>query len=119
MVKKIKITEESTVFDDLVDKKVEDRKNLFDLAGIEAPNDVDKEWKKHWKGMPAFEQEDNPTYKTLYLHFRNKEDFDEFCAKYRKDVDSDQTITEKTKSMWYPHLDREANALLRWIEVEE
>jgi hypothetical protein len=118
-VKKEKIDKESTQFDDFVGKKAErDEKSVFDLLGIEPPDNQDKEWKKHWKGMPEFEQNDNPTYKTLYLHFRNKQDFDEFCERYHKMMDEEQKITFKTKSMWYPHLDREANSLLRWIEKE-
>ena len=59
---------------------------------------------------------DNPPYKTLYVHFRNKNDFEEFSKKYKQFIDGDQTITEKTKPMWYPHLNREENAMLRWIE---
>jgi len=76
----------------------------------------EEEWKKHWVGMPEYKQEDNPPYKTVYVHFRNKEDFDEFCKKYNDQMDGEQKITEKTKSLWYPHLDRDANSLKRWIE---
>jgi hypothetical protein len=65
--------------------------------------------------MPEFEQKDNPPFKTLYLHFRNKQDFDEFRTKYAQ-VDDEQTITDKTKSMWYPHLDKDENSLKRWFE---
>ena len=67
------------------------------------------EWKKHWQGMPEYKQEDNPTYKTIYVHFRNKEDYEEFAKLI------DQNLSEKTKSIWHPKLDRTENALLRWI----
>lgn len=87
--------------------------DLTDFLGIEDDNE-DKEWKKHWKGMPEFVQEDNPPYKKLIISFRNKEDYDEFVSK-TKDV-LDQTMTEKTKSIWYPALDRDQNSLKRWIE---
>lgn len=70
----------------------------------------------HWVGMPEFKQEDNPSYKTIYLHFRTKEDFEEFSKTYTERMDKDQKISIKTKSMWYPHLDRDANSLKRWIE---
>ena len=66
--------------------------------------------------MPEFKQENNPTYKTVYIHFRNEQDFKKFCENYNKLIDNDQKITEKTKSLWYPHLDRTENSLLRWIE---
>jgi hypothetical protein len=65
--------------------------------------------------MPEFVQEDKKTFKTIYLHFRNEADFKEFVSKY-KSLDSDQVITDKTKSMWYPHLDKDENSLKRWFE---
>lgn len=64
----------------------------------------------HWKEMPEFEQESKSTYKTIYVHFRNEEDYKEF----QKLID--QHLTSKTKSIWYPELDRTENSLLRWIE---
>lgn len=109
-MKKIK---ETTTYDNFVGKKEELKKpkNIFDLIEVEDPNANDeKQWKKHWKGMPEFEQEDNPTYKTIYVHFRNKKDYEEFAHLIK------QNLTEKTKSIWHPALDREANSLMRWIE---
>lgn len=73
----------------------------------------DKEWKKYWKGMPDYEQEDNPTYKTIYVHFRNEEDYKEFSKLIG------QNITDKTKSIWHPALDRTQNSFLRWIVDDE
>lgn len=78
----------------------------------------EEEWKTQWVGMPEYEQNNNPSYKTIYVHFRNKEDFDEFSKKYLSQIDSEQHITVKTKSLWYPHLDRDANSLKRWIESD-
>lgn len=112
MAKKPKV-EESSQYENFVGKKVEAPKstNLFEILEIDDPNkDDDAEWKKHWKGMPEYEQEDNKTYKTIYVHFRNKEDYQEFAAMIG------QNLTEKTKSIWHPALDREANSLMRWIE---
>ena len=54
--------------------------------------------------MPEYKQEDNKPYKTIYVHFRNKEDFDEFCTKYAS-VDNTMKPTEKTKSMCNPKLE--------------
>jgi len=85
---------------------------LEDIIGEEIPDPVDStpDWKKHWKGMPDFDQKNNPPYKQIYLNFRNKEDYDEFAKLVN------QNLSEKTKSIWYPKLDREENALMRWIE---
>ena len=63
-------------------------------------------------------EEDKKTYKTIYVHFRTKEDFDEFCEKYSQ-VDREMKPTDKTKSMWYPKLEITKNSLLRWIEDDK
>jgi len=112
MTKKPSI-QETTQYDNFVGKKIEPA-NLFNIMEIEDPNkDNDVEWKKHWKGMPEFEQNENKTYKTIYVHFRTKKDYEEFANMIG------QNLTEKTKSIWHPALDRFANSLLRWIEDEE
>jgi len=111
---------ESTKYESLIGVKEstdDDSSPLSQLMSeIEDTDSSEKEWKKMWVGMPEFNQKENPPFKTVYVHFRNKEDFDKFCKLYKTAVDEEQTITVKTKSMWYPHLNREDNALLRWIE---
>jgi 23S rRNA A2030 N6-methylase RlmJ len=59
-------------------------------------------------------KEDNPAYKKLIISFRTKEDYDEFVEKTAKILD--QTMTQKTKTIWYPALSRDENSLKRWIE---
>jgi len=102
--------EESTQYDNFLEQKVEldEPARLFDV-------EEENERERLWRGMPEFENNENKTYKTIYLHFRNEEDFKEFVAKY-KSVDNDQVISNKTKSMWYPHLDKDENSLRRWFE---
>jgi len=73
----------------------------------------DDDWKKHWVGMPEFNQEKNPPFKKLYLNFRNQEDYDVFAKLIN------QNLSDKTKSIWYPKLERDENTLKRWIEVDE
>jgi len=49
-----------------------------------------------WEDMPEYSQEDQLAFKTIYVHFKNAEDyknFQEFIG---------QTMTDKTKSIWYP-----------------
>ncbi len=87
--------------------------DLSDFLGDDVVDNPDKEWKKHWVGMPAFEQEDNPPYKKIIVSFRTKEDYEEFAKII------DQPLTEKTKSIWHPRLDRTENSLLRWIEEDD
>lgn len=76
-------------------------------GGIDTQNAT---WKQYWVGMPEYEQNDKKTFKTLYLHFRNQEDYDAFAKLI------DQNLTMKTKSIWYPKLERDENSLKRWIE---
>jgi hypothetical protein len=77
---------------------------------IEVQDTEDEAWKKHWVGMPEFEQEDNPCFKKIIVSFRSKEDYLEFAKLV------DQKLTEKTKTIWYPGLDKDANSLKRWFE---
>ena len=112
---------ESTQYDSFIGKKAETPKpaSVFDFMELDESERLsleqkdDKEWKKHWVGMPEYDQEDNPTYKTIYVHFRNKDDYEEFAKMIG------QPLTEKTKSIWHPRLDRTENALMRWIEEEQ
>ena len=106
---------ESAEYDNFLGKKEEAAKEqtLADFLGIEQEEHNERE--KLWVGMPEFEQKDTPPFKTIYLPFRSKEDFDEFVSKY-KNMDEEQNITPKTKSMWYPHLDKDENSLKRWFE---
>lgn len=78
-----------------------------DDGGVDTNN---AEWQKHWVGMPSFEQNDKKTFKTIYLHFRNEDDYNAFAKLV------DQNLTMKTKSIWYPKLERDENSLKRWIE---
>ena len=66
--------EESSQYQNLIgEKKVNDKPlslldhmNLDDSEKEKYTDQGEKEWKKLWKGMPEFDQEDNPTYKTIY-----------------------------------------------------
>ena len=106
---------ESASYDNFLNQKatVEEPANLIDMLDTELE---DKEWEKHWVDMPEFEQENNETYKTVYVHFRTKEDYEEFSKLINQHVDTNTKLSTKTKSFWYPKLDRTKNSLLRWIE---
>ena len=79
---------------------------------LEIENDTE-EWKKHWIGMPEFNQEKKPPFKKIYVNFRNQEDYEEFSKLIN------QNLSEKTKSIWHPKLERDENTLKRWIESDE
>ena len=71
-------------------------------------------WTEHWKGMPDYKQDDNGPWKTVRIHFRNEEDYNEFAK-----LTGNTHLTKKTKSAWYPKLEITKNALLRWIEDDD
>jgi len=85
--------------------------SLFDVEEIEINPD---HWTQHWKGMPEYVQEDNGPWKTIRIHFRNEEDYEEFAK-----LTDNTHLTKKTKSAWYPKLEITKNALLRWIEDDD
>lgn len=72
-----------------------DALNLREMINSEAPIDYQAEW----EGMPEFE---NPpkAFKSLMVHFENKESYDEFCELIN------QKLTEKSTSTWYPEKER-------------
>ena len=58
--------------------------------------DVDPDWKKDWKGMPEYNQEDLMPWKTIKVHFRNLEDRQAFSDLVK------QRITDLTQYIWFP-----------------
>ena len=71
--------------------------------------DRGKWYDNHWKGMPEYEHEDQTPFRSLFVHFANQQDFDEFMALL------DQPATEKTKYVWYPELKHATFMNKRWI----
>lgn len=63
------------------------QESLFDLA---------PDWKAKWAGMPEFKQEDLQSWKEIKIHFKNRADMEAFSQLIG------QTVTEATKSLWYP-----------------
>jgi len=56
----------------------------------------DEAWKKEWKGMPEFMQEDVSPFKSIMVNFENKQDMEAFAKLIG------QGITTKTQSIYYP-----------------
>lgn len=71
---------------------------------------VDNKWKKVWVGMPEFIQEEKEPYFKITMRFRDADNY----VKFGKIID--QNLSENTNSIWYPKLDRDANARKRWVE---
>ena len=58
--------------------------------------DVSPSWEKEWRGMPEFVQANKAAWKSIIVHFANREDMRTFGALV------EQTITFQTQSIWYP-----------------
>jgi hypothetical protein len=53
-------------------------------------------WVDEWVGMPEFKQEDQTAWKTVQLHFRNREDMEAFGRLVG------QKMTSGIRSIWFP-----------------
>lgn len=62
-------------------------------AGIVPPDDP----YEHYKGMPDYDQEDKGPLRSIVIHFERHSDVDDFARILN------QTITDKTKSLWHPY----------------
>lgn len=63
-----------------------------------------------WVDMPEFVQESKPPFAKIIFRFESQEDLDNFSKLIG------QKLTPKTKSAWYPELERGKNAAKRWIQ---
>jgi hypothetical protein len=63
-----------------------------------------------WKDMPEFVQERQDPYAKIIIRFETKEDLEEFSKLI------DQKLTQKTKSIWHPELQRGINSAKRYVD---
>ena len=78
---------------------------MTDLFGYE-----EFDWRKEWRGMPEFFQEDLTPYRVLNLRFRNEEDVQEFAKLV------EQVITPKQKALWFPYAEFRRASHLRYVD---
>jgi len=62
-----------------------------------------EEAKKHWVDMPEFKQEKKEEFQKIIVRFDCLKDVEEFAEIIG------QKLTSKTKSIWFPKLDRHKN----------
>jgi hypothetical protein len=65
--------------------------------------DQNKPWQEEWVGMPEFVQERQRPYSQIIVRFENEEALNEFSKMIG------QPLTQKTKSIWHPKLQRGLN----------
>ena len=77
--------------DDLVD---------WGFKHIELGLNIDKiDMEKEWQGMPEFNQDDLTPHRQLIVSFNSDKDIQRFSELIK------QTITKKTKSIWFPKVE--------------
>lgn len=64
---------------------------------------------EEWEGMPEFIQENEKVYQSVLVKFETKEHFKEF-EKLMK-----QTITDRTKSIYYPKREQLTSIDMFWV----
>jgi len=115
-----KVRDTSLDYDDMIGKKAENTEpnTLLKFFDIDEEEDLRQDWQdpyKQWNaaGMPPFNEYEAGPWKKLYVHFRNEEDLIEFAKLVG------QSITPKTKTIWFPGKPREENVLNQWVEDDE
>lgn len=73
--------------------------------------DIGESWEEAWRGMPEFVQKDLEPWKTIYVHFENREAMEAFAELV------DQTINLTTASIWYPEAEIGRFADRRYIDA--
>jgi hypothetical protein len=75
--------------------------------------DTPPDWKSKWTGMPDFEQKDLTPWASLPVHFANRADRNAFAKMVG------QTITDDTRSLWYPKAEIGRYVDKRYATVEK
>lgn len=72
----------------------------LELSGLLLPKEEgDTDPSQEWTGMPEFNQDDKRAFRQIVVSFANQDDVDTFAALVA------QKITDKTKYLWYPHME--------------
>ena len=85
-------------------KKIKPATNLIEIV-----DDLD-ETEKEWDDMPEFKQLDNGAFRQIIVSFDDKEG----VAKFAKAIG--QSLTDKTRSVWYPPRERNNVNDLFWVD---
>ena len=88
------------------------RKNMTSKKKLDNPlfeiDDAD-EYETEWRGMPEFNQPDNSAFRQIIVSFDDQEGVDQFAKAIG------QSLTPKTKSIWYPPRERNLVSDLFWV----
>jgi len=83
------------------------KKKKIDTSVFEFSDDTPE---SEWRGMPEYNQPFNGAYRQLIVSFDDEEGVRQFAQLVN------QSITDKTKSIWYPPRERNNVVDLFWIQ---
>jgi hypothetical protein len=72
--------------------------------------DNEKKWGKEWVGMPEFVQSKKEPYSKIIIRFENEKDLQDFATLIG------QSLTKKTKSIWFPFKSHWGGIKKLWID---
>ena len=70
-------------------------------------------WLDEWDGMPEFHQPQLKPWTEVIVRFETEGDFNDFVFLI------DQNMTQLTKSIWHPELQRGKNSHLKYVDESE
>lgn len=88
--------------------KITPQRNIMTILGEE-----DETMPFYWDGMPEYNNVQIKPYKSVKVHFRNKEDYERFAALMEQDM------TEKTIYIWYPEKENNNKRFAFYIDEED
>ena len=110
-----------SILQDIINQNIEDGIDLTDIGFTEEElsaynyNNIEfgvsndsKSTNEEWVNMPEYFIEDKTSYKKLIVNFENEEDFVSFQTAIN------QTLTDKTRHIWYPHQERKQQETKRY-----
>lgn len=71
------------------------------------------DWRDEWKDMPEFVQEDLMPWRTLYVHFEDQEDLNQFIEL------TGYNITDLTRFVWFPEVEPKKLKNKRYSDIKE
>jgi len=74
--------------------------------------DEPKTWEQEWVGMPEFVQDASKPHATIIVRFADQQALNDFAALIG------QKLTQRTKSIWHPQLQRGLHGGKRWGDAQ-
>lgn len=71
------------------------------------------EWKQEWKDMPEFIQKDKKPFQKIVINFQTYDDVKEFAKLLGF------SVTNKTKSIWFPIKDKDKPREFAYVDTNK